>query len=809
MHALSQPELPSDDKPFVDPDLPLSAAVMFGVACAALIIEVALTRVFSFLYWHQMTYLVISLALLGYGAAGSFLSIRPRLTETDYAHSVGRFCVLFSLLTVVSVPVVVWFPRDIEALVGNYYLQLLLVSVTHLLLAVPFFFAGAALGFVLMRNPRQTNRLYFADLFGAGLGSFLTVLIINRLGSMSAIFVAATIPAALALLAAWKDRQAPRLTHATLLLLMLGLSFMSAGREVIPLRVSRAKYLAGMERLITYTRWNVVSRVDVTAPRSVREHFGGRLSNVYRGPYPVTLPVFQDGGAPTAILNITGRAQDYPFLGDYLQGAPYALRPKPATVLVIGFGGGIDLLIAEYAGAQQVTGVDVNPVMKELLTRRYRDVTSALFNTGDVRLVVAEGRHYLTRTADKYDVIQLSGVDTYAAIASGSLALTENYLYTREAVKELLHHLKDGGVLSFSRYYVSSFPEALRLVVTASATLREIGVQEPAGNFLVVGAGVAPYYWADTVIKATPFTPQEIETFRGWARDRQFEILFDPSKPAANPFNTYLRSAPIQQEAFLRSFPLDISPSRDDHPFFFFWGLHGSERTYLMLLFTAGELLLCSILFVLVPLRRSHGFGLTGRQSLSLLTGFAGLGFGFIGVEIVLIQKLTVFLGGPAYSMAITLFALLAFSGLGSQLSRRLSTARRAALAAMIGVLLVVQVAELAFLNKGVPALLGLNHFWRCLAGVLAIAPLGLFMGMPFPALLSKAGKHSPVLIPWAWGINACATVVGAVIITIVSLALGFNLAWVFAMCMYGVVLAVVAIALPGERGPRAVNVGP
>jgi len=203
-----------------------------------------------------------------------------------------------------------------------------------------------------------------------------------------------------------------------------------------------------------------------------------------------------------------------------------------------------------------------------------------------------------------------------------------------------------------------------------------------------------------------------------------------------------------------------------------------------------------SVVFILLPLKSRKGLGLTSGPWAGWLAAFAGLGLGFIFIEIVLIQKLSVFLGGPAYSLALTLFALLVFSGLGSRLSERLATSSVTVTARMMALLLGVQVLEIVFLDFGVPALLVLPQLGRRVIGVLAIAPLGLLLGVPFPTLLAKAGKASTALVPWAWGVNACATVIGSVLATMLSLEFGFNLTWLLAMGMYFALFLLVAIRL-------------
>ncbi len=796
----------------------LSRATLFATGCAVIILEVALTRVFSLVLWYHLTYLVISLALLGYGAAGTYLATRSSFLACNYPRTIARCCSLFSLLTVVAVAAAAQLTSDAELLFQGQYVEMVRLTLTHLTLAAPFFFAGTAIGFVLMRNRQHTSQLYSADLCGAGLGSFLSVLLINWLGAITAIFLAASLPAMVALATAWKDRAARKITYAGLVLFLIGGSIVSVSHQVIPLRITPGKNLALRQSEILFTGWNIISRIDVIKPAVERADLGGRISSAYQGPLPQILPIFQDGTAPTALVRVEGRVADYPLLDYYLQGAPYAIRRRPQSVLVIGIGGGIDALIAEHAGARRIVGVDINPITIDLLRRRYRDFASSLFEGANLELVVSEGRHYLTKSAEKFDVVQLSGVDTFAALTAGALVLSENYLYTVEAIMDLMRHLNDEGVLSYSRGLFTPPRETLKLVVTESDALRKMGIRDVDRHFFIVAGGAGPERWADTMVKKTPFAREELLALGAWARHRQFEVIYDPSEPRPNPFNTYLRSSEKDQKEFVRSYRYHVAPSRDDHPFFFEYYrwqnvLHllaprrdgdsspvQMPEGLLSLILTFGELVLFSLVFVFVPLRNTQSCGPLRRRTLPWFVAFVGLGFGFIAIEMVLIQKLSVFLGGPAYSMAVTLFALLVFSGLGSRLSQRLSRSNFAAIAGMIVWLLAVEVLELCFLNLAVPALLVLPHGWRCAVAIAAIGPLGLLMGMPFPTLLAKTGEASPALVPWAWGVNACATVVGSVLATMISLELGFNITWLLAMSMYLVVLTVVAIHLSEKQ---------
>ncbi|HEX4516201.1 MAG TPA: hypothetical protein VH054_21790 [Polyangiaceae bacterium] len=831
----------------------LSLATMFAVSCAVLLLEVSLTRIFSLVMWYHLTYLVISLALLGYGAAGTLLATNARLAAAEYRTTLAYLCALFAVTTVMSVVVASSFPTDPERLFEGHLEELFTIVLTHLTLAIPFFLAGTAIGLVLMRNSKSTRRLYAADLVGAGLGALFAVLVIDSLGAIAAVLLAAALPAMVASGAIMRDRT--RFAHGTVTILLSGAlalflavcgarqfhaptawvvssalviaaatafgasrkasplapklaisglagvlvvaAIASGWRDVIPLTISGGKELTAMEGSIAYSKWNIVNRIDVVELGPQRTNFGGRVSSNWHGEKPPLAEIFQDATAPTGILHVEG-VKDAALFDAYLQGAPYRIKKDPRAVLVIGLGGGTDALIAEHARAKRIVGVDLNPVTVGLLRDRYHAFASGLFESGALEIVVSEGRHYVTTSAEKFDVIQLSGVDTFTALAAGSMVLAENYLYTEEAIRDLVGHLADGGVLSYSRWLMTPPRETLKLDVTAFAALRKLGVADPSRSFLIVAGGPIEGRWADTMIKRTPFEPAEVEAMRAWAHEMDFDIIYDPLAPGTNEFDAYLRASDAEQRRFLETYRYDVTPTTDDRPFFFQFyrwrsALHPSEvegqggyapmkmpKGLLSMLLTLGEVLFLSAAFVLAPLRKKT-LGWPRATVLSWMTIFACLGLGFIATEMVLMQKLSVFVGGPAYSMSVTLFSLLVFSGLGSQISKRFSIGR------IFALLFVTQLALIAFLDFGVPALLFLAAPLRIAVAILAVAPLGIFMGMPFPTLLTEAGDRHTTLVPWAWGVNACATVVGSVLAVIGSLELGFDRMWAAAMAIYAV----------------------
>lgn len=808
-------------------DLRLSSVALFLISCSVLMLEVALTRVFSFVLWYHMTYLVIGLALLGYGASGTTLATRRDLVTADYRREILRNCAMVSFLAIGALFTAVWLPLNTDDIFKGGYVQIIPLLLTHLLLALPFYFAGNIIGFVLMRNRERTNRLYSADLLGAGAGSLLAVVLINYLGAIGAIFFAAALPAFVALAAAWEDRLAVRISVGAFGLLLLTGTVASFNHELIPLRPAPTKEMSGPQAPIAFTRWSILNRIDLTESTRGRFQFGGRVSDLYTGQLPLIRVIYQDATAPTALVHIEGKPQGFSMFGYYLQNAPYVIRKQPPSVLVLGFGGGIDGLIAEHAGAGHITGVDINPITLGLVSHRYRDYTSALFDGGNLQLELSEGRHFLTKSKDKFDVIQLSGVDTLSALSAGAFALSESYLYTSEAVTDLLNHLRPDGVLSYSRWLFRPPRETLRLVVTIREALRHAGIKDARSHLVIVAGGPPWEEWGETLVKNTPFTLEEVQALRAWADQMQFRVIYDPFHPQLNLYDRYLNSSDEDQQGIVDTYVFDISPSRDDKPYFFqlyrwktIWhpsyvrGIGGNlpeimPRGILSLLIALGEMLFFSLIFILAPLASRKAKGWSARQGASWLLIFAGLGLGYITIEMVFIQKLSIFLGGPAYSMTVTLFSLLVFSGLGSRFSEKLSTSSFRAIGGMIVALLAVQAMELAFLDWGIPHLLALPQLARCAVAIAAVAPAGLLMGMPFPTLLAKAGVTSENLIPWAWGVNACATVLGSVLSTMASMVFGLNTAWLFAMGIYSLVLLLVLTRRSETPPPSQVDTFP
>ena len=778
-------------------NIPNRTICIFLLALSMLLLELALTRIFSFISFHHFTYLVIGIAMLGFGTAGTYLTVRRSDDTTSKSNEFlprhAWFLGLATITAVVIIPRIHFYPMDM--ILRQDYSNLLSLFIIVLLTAAPFFFGGTCIGYIISYAGSSINYLYFADLVGAAIGSLFAIILINNVGAIASCFATAAISMVVATLSTVYHRR----RYFVSSLIVIVLTIIITRTEFLPLYVPSDKQMFRMEHLVEQVKWHVITRLDITQPIEGYFGFGGSLSPNYKKnkgePQKVRF-IYQDGSNLTGIIQPTPTPRETPSLGYYIQGAPYQVKSE-AEVLVIGCGGGVDVLIALHNGARHVVGVDINPQTIELIKETYRDFAGGVYQRDDVELVVAEGRHFLSRDSQTFDVIQLSGVDTWSALTTGAYALTENFIYTAEAFDQYLAHLKKDGIVNFSRPFLFPPTETLKLVVTAFDALERLNVKDSFKHLVILAEKDKPKWqlnWAQTIVKRSPFTRAEVESLTRWTNSLGFEIIYDPYTLRKGELEALIRAPAEKRSQIVAHHPLDIRPATDNKPFFFqfyYWrdlltdlGARG-RLAQLILLVSLFQVTLLSGLFILYPLyRKSENVSQPGGRT-GIFVYFASLGLGFIIVEIALLQKFMIFLGGPAYSMAITLFTILLSSGIGSFLSRNFSKRPFILLATVIPLMVITILVYAFFLDDMIAQLMYLSHFMRGLVTVLIIAPLGLLMGMPFPAGLRYVDSFRTELNPWAWGINAFATVVGSSACILISSSLGLRAALIFGSMIY------------------------
>ena len=708
------------------------------------------------------------------------------------------------------------------------------LALIYLLLTIPFFLSGSVLALTLAGWPNDAGKIYAADLIGAALGCLLSVAALARLGGVNALFLLSLV-LALAATAFIYGRRRWAIPAGLAILLTGGLLVSNLAAPWLRIVVNKA---GGDEPPIVYEKWNIHSRVTVYEP-DVFPFFWGISPAKWEetiaagGKWDHALLLI-DAVAGTPIQSFNGDLSTMQFLRNDLTAIAYHLIDDPET-LVIGPGGGRDVLSALASGAPHVTAVEVNPAVIEAVRGPFADFAGHLYDRPDVTAVVADARGYVERSPGDYDVIQASLIDTWAAGGSGAFALSENSLYTKEAFTSYFNHLSDDGLLSISRWYLPDRPaETLRLVTTGLAGWEAAGVADARQHVAVV-AKLDPTRaqtegLSTTLFKREPFTAAEVARLQEVAEAYGYQVIFAPGLEPFEEVGRFIMDP--DHAAFIAAYPLDISPATDNRPFFFNLillgdlldpalsgsGVYRTSMEAIYILFAViGVTATLSVLFILAPLvlgSRRRGLA---RPTAPTLAYFGALGLAFMMVEIPTMQKLTVYLGQPVYSLTVVLFSLLLFSGLGSWWSGRWAAGAIAANLRRVFPLLVAFLLLHALFSSLILAqTLQLSLALRLVVAVLLLAVLGFLMGIPFPVGIRWAGRRQSSVVPWLWGINGVTSVLGSALATALAIHVGFRLTLIVSAVVYSTAALLILNAMrhaapeteaanpPLPRGPDA-----
>ena len=576
-----------------------------------------------------------------------------------------------------------------------------------------------------------------------------------------------------------------------------------------------------------YERWNSFSRITVSDDPGRREKpFGWGLSPSY----PADRKVWQlflriDSSAETVLTQFDGDWKRLEHLKYDVTNLAHYLRPD-SRVLVVGAGGGRDVLSALVFGQKSALAVEINEDIIDAVEKRFGNFTGHLDQNPIVEFVNDEARSYIARSKNRFDILQVSLIDTWAATAAGAFVLTENSLYTAEAWKLFLRHLTPGGILSFSRWYFRRTPiEMYRVTSLAAASLMQSGIGEPARHIVIVrrmndganaGAEAGPEGVGTILVSKEPFSEVDLDTLERLAREMQFDVVLSPRSSVDPTFSRIASGKDL--EHYAAKFPLIITPPDDDCPFFFHvfrlrdmvrpsvWREYSDipDINAVSVLLTALiVVLVLTLLCIIVPLAlTTRKEGLEG--ALPHFVFFAAIGFGFIFVEISQMQRLIIFLGHPTYGLSVVLFSLLLSSGLGSYSTERVSGLgpSRSALARLLLLLVTLSVFGVAT-PRAIEAFQASATPLRILVATLMLSPIGVVMGMAFPLGIKLASRHSDSLMPWLWGINGATSVCGSVLAMTIALNAGISATFWTGFACYGIACG--AFVLAGRkisRGP-------
>ena len=798
-------------------------AGLFCVTLATLMHEILLTRIFSVTMWYHFAFMAISIAMFGMTLGAVVVFLRKDVTvplQTRLATNALGYAVslVVGFLVYLQIP----FIGDSSPL------SILYLTLSYVIISIPFVFGGVTVALVLSSYQKQAGTLYGADLLGAALGCILLVNTLDITDAGSAVFVvgvAATAGAA-CFAAGGNDRQRLGVAGAlALALAVLAFSNDATTRKNEPL-VRIIDTAANAQTAYRYVRWNSHSRVTVMGNmEEPTEASGWGISDKTLAPKVRIrqLGMTIDTWAGTVITEFDGDIGKIWYLKDDVTNIAHHLK-KNADVFVIGVGGGRDILSALAFEQNSVTGVEVNRDVLGATTRAFGEFSGHLDQNPKVTLKVDEARSYLTRLDRKFDIVQISLIDTWAATAAGAFVLTENALYTAEAWQTFLTHLKPKGILSVSRWYYPTRPgEAIRTAALAREALQRMGVTNPSAHVIMVKApraqglpGALGNGISNILVSPTPFDDEDIATLNRETARLGFEYIATPTSSENAVYDTILHGTDDAVKKFYSSYSLDVSAPTDDRPFFFqmlrlrdvFGNLSESWLDPNKANLEAIRLLavLLGIVTVLTVLCIGLPLAWKGRRSDLVGSGpwlgfFFAIGLGFMFVEVSQMQRLMLMLGKPTYALSVVLFTLLVGSGSGSLLSPKFvgdgKLSPRNALVALIGVLALFGLLT----PLVVGALAASSTPVRIAAASAMLLPMGFVMGLPFPIGLKAASGRSE-LVPWLWGVNGAASVLCSVLATVVALGAGITASfWAGVVCYVGALLAFVVATRATGRG--------
>jgi len=791
---------------------------LFMVTLSTLMLEILLTRIFSVTMWYHFAFMAISIAMFGMTAGAVAVYLLPkRFPQVQAARQMSRHALLFAVAALAAFLVHLYVPfRPQMTLAG-----LASVAVTFAALSLPFFFSGICVTIALTRFPAHINRLYAADLAGAAVGSFLLFFTLGVLdGPTSVIFVAFLAAMGGLLFALEAGAGKLRWLSATVGAVFIALIVFNAVLADPGSRLFSIRRVKGIrEPALIYEKWSSYARVAVRK-QPMLQPVGWGLSDRRPDFGPVRqLYLDIDAAASTVLTQFDGSFDKLQYLKYDITNLVHYLRSR-ARVLVVGTGGGRDILSALAFGQKSVLGVEINGDIIRAVNHRFGDFTGHLDRRGDVRFVNDEARSYLTRSKERFDIIQISLIDTWSATAAGAFVFAENSLYTVEAWKIFFERLSDRGILSVSRWFAKGMSgEMYRLTSLAVEALRQAGITDSRRHIIIVQMNVprsvnVPPGLGTMLFSRAPFTEEEITAVKGVCARMGFQLVLSPDEALNGDFAKL--TSPREAAGFVAAYPLNIQAPTDESPFFFNmlrWrdvlkqnSLDPVIEVNLKAVLILADLLI--IIFVLVILVIAVPLFLTSRRlnfrgTVPLFVFFACIGSGFMLVEISQMQRLAVFLGHPSYSLTVVLFSLLLASSLGSFLSGGMRAERAARKLILLFSLLLLSLLILGLLT---PALLrtfrGATTPLRIVVAASLLFAQGIFMGMAFPMGMNLAQRHSPHLAPWYWGINGAASVFASVLAVVLSLGWSISVTYWSGLAAYGIAFG--AVAVMAFRSPRS-----
>jgi hypothetical protein len=780
-------------------------------------LEVILTKVVSIMFNYHFSFLVVSVALIGIGVSSLQVYLFPNVFLKK---KLFLQIIFFSFLLAIFIPLTMYsllnfnriyggvstYPFLIVTLDKKLVLNLLVFS---LIATIPFLLGGFIIALIFFHKSESFGRLYSSSLAGSAIGCGLLVFLMDAFGGLNTILVISILAALAAVLFSLIAKRRKAII-AAMVILFLSAILLPVNQRFRILKIESYKTELGKQmKEFRYEKWTSLFWTTLTT---------GEHQNSF-------LTIFNDGVGGGPVFHFDGNFDKVQFLKGSIREMAFHLKPYNQS-LILGSGGGESVLAALLFGNKDITAVEINPVAVDIVKHKLSRYSGGIYSRPEVNVVIDEARSFIHRAKKRYDLIHLSLVDSFSTTLAGTFAFTENYLYSVEAFVDYLQHLTDDGVVSITRLfwpaegqYIRYF-ELMRLVAIAAEALKKEGIKDIRPHIIIAGgpsfplqqqksSGIETDELFNFMLKKTPFKNDEIDKIRNVCYEQGFHLIAAPSNawhPSVKEFyeddggKSYL-------ERVRRTTGLDISPATDDRPFYFDFvrpidsllrHVLGRIKVIDQINFIPISLLvivvLVFILLLLLPLLFLRGrWVISARIKVRALVYFACLGIAFMLIEITLIQRFILLLGHPTYSFTVVLFSLLVFSGIGSYFTDYIPMERlRYYLTRILAVLSLYLIVTAIIFPRLFVWCSDLYRWVRIVLTVGIISPMALLMGMPFPITIRLYDKTEHEMIPWVWGINGIAAVLGSVGALFLTISYGFTATLLAAAGIY--VLALVTI---------------
>ena len=753
---------------------------IFVLCMSLLLFELSLIRIYSAILFYHFAFMAISVAMLGLAAAGLTVHLYPHRFTVENIPKWG-FC--WGAVYAVAIYAALWivFRIPVNAYSSPDQIAGKLIIV-YLLSAVPFYFAGLVISGLFSSLPQRAGGLYAWDLVGAGLGALAIIPLMNLIGGESAAFFIAALGFVAAALFAGRTWKVAAMLSA--LALILGLTNPIGGW--LEIKYSKGQPIQNLDA--RYNRWNSFSRIMVIPFKigtdAAPQTWGPSPKYTYLLPKMRHMSIMIDDGAATPVVPFDGvDLEKINYLKYDLTSLGHRLRGD-GTTLVIGSGGGRDVLTGLMCGAKHIDAVDINPLIFEAMNKPLAEFSGNLFKHPKVNAVVAEGRSYARNHPNSYDLVQVAMIDTWAATTAGAYSLSENNLYTVEAFQDYIHALKPGGIISFTRFFFRPPRQALRLVSLFLEAAEREGIISP-DKCILVGMHES---LATLLFKTTPFTQSEIARFNADLDDMGFNLVYAPDN-RPDPYFRQLVTMP-DRRVFYEKYEYDVSPPTDDKPFFFnmlkmknflrvfedqegqLWNYYATYTLVILLIISIAA----TIIVLILPTSFKNAVIDRFPGRFLLLAYFIGIGLSYIMIEVTLLQRFVLLLEHPAYAASGVVAGMLISSGLGSMVWGRTNPDQRRRLFLLSFIVIVIGLLFHVLLgNMVIHKTIHLPIVVKVLVAVVLIAPLGWAMGIPLPAGITTAGTRSAGTVAWCWALNGAASVVASAMAVAIAMTDGFS----------------------------------